>query len=135
MHISVELSYLLYLQNQCTVRKRKRKQGDTWIHAHQSRSIAYTSGRVPHSLFKTAFKTVVLDVPALQHAACGGVMVMVQLLRLAEVYWHVPMCTGVESGYCIVVFVYLYTYSIIYCLLIIFVHSSLKVKTTGWCRG
>ena len=29
---------------------------------------------------------VLLDVPALQHAACGGVMVMVQYLRLAEVH-------------------------------------------------
>ena len=84
MHTSGESSYL---QNQCTVRKnkqKKRKQGDKWIHAHQSRSAAYTSGR--GSSLPVQDCLVVLDVPALQHAACGGVLVMVQHLRLAEVH-------------------------------------------------
>ena len=36
-------------------RRKERKQGDKWIHAHQSRSAAYTSGRGPHSLFNTAY--------------------------------------------------------------------------------
>ena len=49
-------------------KKEKGKQGDKWIHAHQSRSAAYTSGRVPCSLFKTAW-LIVLDVPAL-HMQC-----------------------------------------------------------------
>ena len=69
MHTSVESGYLLYLQNQCTV--RKRKQGDKWMHAHQSRSATYSSSRVPFSLFKTAW-------------LCW--CMMAQHLRLAEVH-------------------------------------------------
>ena len=52
MYTSVESSYSLYLQNQCTV----RKQGDKWVYAHQlARSAADTSMRVPRCLFKTAW--------------------------------------------------------------------------------
>ena len=64
-----QVIYYIYLQNQCTV--RKRKQGDKWIHAHQSRSATYTSSRVPFSLFKTAW-------------LCW--CMMAQHLRLAEVH-------------------------------------------------
>ena len=80
MHISVESGYLLYLQNQ----EKENKVIYKWIHVHQSRSATYTFGRVPRSLFKTA--CWMLDAPALQHAACVGVLVMVQHLRLAEIH-------------------------------------------------
>ena len=66
MHTSVEAGYLLYLQNQCIVRK-KGKQGDKWIHAHQSRSAAYTSGGVPRSLFKTAWLCWMYQLSNMQH--------------------------------------------------------------------
>ena len=48
IYTSVESNYSLYLQTQCT----ERKEGDKWVFAHQSRSAAYTSGRVARSLFK-----------------------------------------------------------------------------------
>ena len=59
-----QVIYYKYKTN-CNVQyeKRKRKQGDKWIHAHQSKSAAYTSGRVP--CFPVQDRLVVLDVPAL----------------------------------------------------------------------
>ena len=65
MYTSVKSSYLLYLQNQCTV--RKGKQGDRCIIAHQYRSAAYTSSRVPHSLFKTAWLCWMYQLSNMQH--------------------------------------------------------------------
>ena len=68
MYTSVESSYLLYLQNQCTV--IKRKQDDTSVY------MAISPG-APHT-FPVVFPIpvqdclVVLDVAALQHAVCDG---------------------------------------------------------------
>ena len=54
---------------------RKRKQADKWIHAHQSRSAATLLLGIQAACSR--LRLVVLDVPALQHAACGGVLVMI----------------------------------------------------------
>ena len=63
----------------------KTKKTRWWVDTcHQSRSATYTSGSVPRSLFKIAWLCWIMT--ALQHAACGGVLVMVQHLRLAEVH-------------------------------------------------
>ena len=51
MYTSVESSYS-YLQNQC-------KQCAKLVYVHHSRSAAYTSGRVTHSVFKTAMSIVI----------------------------------------------------------------------------
>ena len=48
-------------------KKKRKKQSDKWIHPHQSRSAAYTSGRVPHSLFKTAWLCWMYQLSNMQH--------------------------------------------------------------------
>ena len=68
---------------------------------------------VPHTLL-VGFLTpqdclVVLDVPALQHAVCGGVPVMVQQLRLAEVHCMFSLEHMIYQGGCLDVSILQYT--------------------------
>ena len=46
-------------------------QGDKWVYAHQSRSTVYTSNRVPRSLFKTAWLSLMFQLSNMQRVlAC-----------------------------------------------------------------
>ena len=49
-----------------TILTKLRKEGDQWIHAHQSRSDAYTSGRVPRSLFKSPWLCWMYQLSSMQ---------------------------------------------------------------------
>ena len=52
--------------------KEKKETRWQWIHAHQSRSTAYTSCRVPRSLFKTAWLCWMYQLSSIQCVWCAG---------------------------------------------------------------
>ena len=77
METGVDMTVMMECTFETNVRTKegKRKQADKWIHAHQSRSAATLLLGIQAACSR--LRLVVLDVPALQHAACGGVLVMI----------------------------------------------------------